>query len=88
MVADKIESISEGLNNFYFIGFDGLTKAEETIIKHLHIHNKAQVFGIPMWYVKDAGAKLVTFFRKYFKTWKGNMPYCENNLLIAKKMLK
>lgn len=86
LVADKIESISEGLNNFYFIGFDGLTKAEETIIKHLHIHNKAQVFwDTDAWYVKDAEREAGYFFRKYFKTWKGNMPYCENNLLIAKK---
>lgn len=82
VVAEKIKTISEGLNNFYFIGFDGLTKAEEAIMKHLHSHNKAQVFwDTDAWYVKDAEREAGFFFRKYFETWKGNMPYCENQLL-------
>ncbi len=85
-VAENIEAISKDLSNFYFVGFDGLTKAEETIIRHMHTHAKATVFwNTDAYYVENTEREAGYFFRKYFKEWKGNMQYCENQILTTKK---
>ncbi len=88
-VADEIETVAQHLTDFYFIGFDGLTKAEESIIKHLHTHAKATVFwDADTYYVKHPTREAGYFFRKYFDAWKGNMKYCENQILNGKKEIE
>lgn len=87
--AENIETLGKELNNFYFIGFDGLTKAEETIIKYLHAHNKATViWDTDKYYVEHPKREAGYFFRKYFDTWKGNMQYCESQILVGKKEIE
>jgi hypothetical protein len=81
-VAENIIHIAEHLKDFYFVGFDGLTKTEEVILKHFHSHNKATVFwDADSYYVHRSELEAGLFFRKYLREWKGNIQYCEPFIL-------
>jgi RecB family exonuclease len=88
-VAENITDIAKPLNNFYIVGFDGLTKAEEVIVQHLHALNKATVYwDTDEYYIKNSEREAGYFFRKYFAEWKGNMKYCEKQITTIPKEIE
>lgn len=88
-VAENITDIAKPLNNFYIVGFDGLTKAEEVIVQHLHALNKATVYwDTDEYYIKNSEREAGYFFRKYFAEWKGNMKYFEKQITTTQKEIE
>lgn len=88
-VAENITDIAKPLKNFYIVGFDGLTKAEEVIVQHLHVLNKATVYwDTDEYYIKNSEREAGYFFRKYFAEWKGNMKYCEKQITTTQKEIE
>ena len=58
------------LPQHYFVGFNALTKAEETIIQELVAEGKAEVFwDLDEHFYKDASHSASYFIRKYSKEW-------------------
>lgn len=68
-MAENIDMIRPGLkwHKIIFAGFNALTNAEETIIRHLIREDKAEVFwDADVYYTRDKRQEAGTFLRRYF----------------------
>lgn len=69
-VAENLKNLSDGtekLNNVSFIGFNALTKAEETIISHCLELGSTVYWDIDEYYVNNVEQEAGLFFREYQK---------------------
>lgn len=58
-------------SNIYFVGFSGLSKAEQKIIGYLMDTDKAEfLIDADTYYLHDARQEAGDFFREYKKTWR------------------
>ncbi|MEJ2163338.1 MAG: PD-(D/E)XK nuclease family protein, partial [Robiginitalea sp.] len=67
-----------GSSQHIFIGFNALNRAEESIIKEILNHGKAQIYwDVDPYYLDDSLHDAGLFLRKHLKTWK----FLQNNPL-------
>ena len=68
--SENLPSISEDLNNIYFVGFNALSTAEESIIKRLIQTKKAVSFwDMDSSYIEQEYHEAGHFLRRYKKDW-------------------
>lgn len=81
--AEELLVQSSIYEKYVFIGFNALTKAEETIFKHLIKKGKAEVFwDTDNYYMRDGiENKAGVFLKKYKKQWAGNSWNFQGNYL-------
>lgn len=76
-------SLADEFEKVYFIGFNALSKAEETIFNALIKRGKGKVcVDADVYYAEDSLHEAGTFYRRIFKKWgKESVSLAQNNLL-------
>ncbi|MBL0310210.1 MAG: PD-(D/E)XK nuclease family protein [Bacteroidetes bacterium] len=84
-VADKMESMSIGMEErIYLVGFSGMNKSDEKIIKVLLDKGIAEIiWDSDKYYVDDEFQEAGSFFRKYKKQFRIDDSGWKNNLIAS-----
>ncbi|MDB5281276.1 MAG: hypothetical protein JWO06_351, partial [Bacteroidota bacterium] len=85
-IAENVENLQYEGSSFYLVGFSGLNKSEETIVKTLQQKGPFEmIWDSDSYYVDDEVQEAGSFFRKYKQELKVDSGRWQNNLLSTKQ---